>query len=449
MNQPPKNNTKIEQEEINYITNANAAVLEQVPKGGKLLIWGLVAFIAIAITWSYYAELDVVVRGQGKVIPVSQIQVVQNLEGGIVENIYVNEGDIVEKGQVLIRIDDTRFNSSLREDAAKRYSLQLRGLRLKAESEGKTEFPGLSQELYEAVPELAKQEKLLFDQRLAELNSKRRIVEEQVQQKIYQIGELESKQSSLSGSLRLARRELNLTRPLEAQGAVSEVEVLKLERQVNDLSGELQQVKLSIPKAESEKKEAESKLDEIALNFQQEAQAEFNSVMAELSTLKEASVALADRVARTQVRAPLRGTVKSLLVSTVGGVVQPGMDLLEIVPIDDSLLIEARVLPKDIAFIRPGLKAMVKLTAYDFAVYGGLEAKVTLISADSFVDEKENPYYLVRVRTNENYLEKNGEQLPIIPGMTAQVDILAGKRSVLDYIMKPILKARQNALTEM
>ena len=449
MNQPPKNNTKIEQEEINYITNANAAVLEQVPKGGKLLIWGLVAFIAIAITWSYYAELDVVVRGQGKVIPVSQIQVVQNLEGGIVENIYVNEGDIVEKGQVLIRIDDTRFNSSLREDAAKRYSLQLRGLRLKAESEGKTEFPGLSQELYEAVPELAKQEKLLFDQRLAELNSKRRIVEEQVQQKIYQIGELESKQSSLSGSLRLARRELNLTRPLEAQGAVSEVEVLKLERQVNDLSGELQQVKLSIPKAESEKKEAESKLDEIALNFQQEAQAEFNSVMAELSTLTEASVALADRVARTQVRAPLRGTVKSLLVSTVGGVVQPGMDLLEIVPIDDSLLIEARVLPKDIAFIRPGLKAMVKLTAYDFAVYGGLEAKVTLISADSFVDEKENPYYLVRVRTNENYLEKNGEQLPIIPGMTAQVDILAGKRSVLDYIMKPILKARQNALTEM
>ena len=449
MNQPPKNNTKIEQEEINYITNANAAVLEQVPKGGKLLIWGLVAFIAIAITWSYYAELDVVVRGQGKVIPVSQIQVVQNLEGGIVENIYVNEGDIVEKGQVLIRIDDTRFNSSLREDAAKRYSLQLRGLRLKAESEGKTEFPGLSQELYEAVPELAKQEKLLFDQRLAELNSKRRIVEEQVQQKIHQIGELESKQSSLSGSLRLARRELNLTRPLEAQGAVSEVEVLKLERQVNDLSGELQQVKLSIPKAESEKKEAESKLDEIALNFQQEAQAEFNSVMAELSTLTEASVALADRVARTQVRAPLRGTVKSLLVSTVGGVVQPGMDLLEIVPIDDSLWIEARVLPKDIAFIRPGLKAMVKLTAYDFAVYGGLEAKVTLISADSFVDEKENPYYLVRVRTNENYLEKNGEQLPIIPGMTAQVDILAGKRTVLDYIMKPILKARQNALTEM
>jgi membrane fusion protein, adhesin transport system len=449
MNQPPKNNTKIEQEEINYISNANAAVLEQVPKGGKLLIWGLVAFIAIAITWSYYAELDVVVRGQGKVIPVSQIQVVQNLEGGIVENIYVNEGDIVEKGQVLLRIDDTRFNSSLREDAAKRYSLQLKGLRLKAESEGKTEFPGLPQELYEAVPELAKQEKLLFDQRLAELNSKRRIVEEQVQQKIHQIGELESKQRSLSGSLRLARRELNLTRPLEAQGAVSEVEVLKLERQVNDLSGELQQVKLSIPKAESEKKEAENKLDEIALNFQQEAQAEFNSVMAELSTLKEASVALADRVARTQVRAPLRGTVKSLLVSTVGGVVQPGMDLLEIVPIDDSLLIEARVLPKDIAFIRPGLKAMVKLTAYDFAIYGGLEAKVTLISADSFVDEKENPYYLVRVRTNENYLEKNGEQLPIIPGMTAQVDILAGKRTVLDYIMKPILKARQNALTEM
>lgn len=450
MNQPlQKNQVKIEKEEIDYIANANAAVLEQVPRGGKVLIWGLVSFIIIAVTWSYFAELDVVVRGQGKVIPVSQIQVVQNLEGGIVQNIYVREGDIVNSGQVLLRIDDTRFNSSLREDEVKRYSLQLKGLRLKAESEGKTEFPGIPEELYKSVPELAKQEKLLFDQRLAELNSKKRIVEEQIEQKILQISELETKKKSLAGSLRLARRELNLTRPLEKQGAVSEVEVLKLQRQVNDLSGELDQLSATIPKAESEKEEAENKLKEIALNFQQEAQSEYNSVAAELSTLNEASVALADRVARTQVRAPLHGTVKSLLVNTVGGVVQPGMDLVEIVPIDDSLLIEARVLPKDIAFIRPDLKAMVKLTAYDFAIYGGLEAKVTHISADSFVDEKENPYYLVRVRTNENFLVKGEEQLPIIPGMTAQVDILAGKRTVLDYIMKPILKARQNALTEM
>jgi len=440
---------KVKGEELNFITDANAAVLEQAPKGGRLLIWGALSFVIIAVIWAYFAALDIVVKGQGKVIPVSQIQVIQNLEGGIVEEINVREGQIVEPGEVLLRIDDTRFNSSLREDTVKRYALELKAMRLKAESSGDAEFPAISAELVVKAAEIANQEKLLFEQRQQELVSKKDVLSQQIIQKDSQLDELISKKGSLAVGLRLATRELDLTRPLVAQGAVSEVELLRLERQVNELNGELEQVVISIPRAESEKQEAISKLNELALRFQQEAQEEYNGLMAELSTLKEAGVALADRVARTAVRAPLKGTVKTLLVNTVGGVVQPGMDLIEIVPMDDGLLIEARVLPKDIAFIRPELEGIVKLTAYDFGIYGGLKAKVQHISADSYVDEKENAYYLVRVRTEENFLVKDGKELPIIPGMTAEVDILAGKRTVLDYILKPILKARQNALQEM
>ncbi len=326
---------KVKASELDFISNANAAVLEQTPKGGRLLVWSAVAFLVFAVVWAYFAELDIVVKGQGKVIPVSQIQVVQNLEGGIVDEIFVNEGDVVEKGQILLRIDDTRFNSSLREDEIKRLSMQLKGIRLKAESNGEQQFPEVSENISKRVPQLAAQEIVLFNQRKAELESQIDIIKEQVQQKELQISELKSKQNSLSSSYRLAKRELTLTKPLQEQGAVSEVEILQLERRVNDIKGELDQLAQSIPRAESEKKEAERKLDEVKLTFQQKAQAEYNDVVAELSTLSEASVALEDRVARTQVRAPLKGTVKSLLVNTVGGVVQPGSDLIECYLVED------------------------------------------------------------------------------------------------------------------
>jgi len=439
----------IRRDELDFVSDVNAAVLEHTPRGGQILIWTVALFIVIFIVWANFAYLDVVVKGQGKVIPVSQVQVVQNLEGGIVEDINVREGDIVDAGQVLLRIDDTRFNSSLREDRVKQLALRLKSLRLKAESDGETDFPPVPDEIQSGVASLVEQEKRLFMQRQAELQAKRQGLKEQVLQKGHQLDELESKRQSLRRGLNLAARELKLTRPLKDQGAVSEVELLRLERQVNDLRGELEQVVISIPRAQSERDEVGSKLEELELHFMQEAQTALNELAAELSSLTEASVALEDRVARTAVRAPLKGTVKTLLINTVGGVVQPGMDLVEIVPMEDGLLVEARVLPKDIAFIRPGLQSTVKFTAYDYAIYGGLEAKVEHISADTYIDERdESPYFLVRVRTRDNFLVRNGETLPIIPGMTAEVDILAGKKTVLDYLLKPILKAKENALQE-
>jgi adhesin transport system membrane fusion protein len=440
---------RVKGSELSFVTDANAAVLEHAPRGGSLLIWAVAVFVIIFLVWAYYAALDVVVKGQGKVIPVSQIQVVQNLEGGIVQEINVKEGQVVEAGEILLQIDDTLFQSSFKEDRIKRLALQLKGIRLEAEANGKTEFPTVPENIQLGIEDLVTQERQLFNQRQSELEAKRQILIEQKQQKEHQLEELKSKQINLKKGHRLAARELKLTRPLKEQGAVSEVELLRLERQVNELKGELDQVAISIPRARSERDEVESKLDELHFRFIQEAQGEFNDLSAELSTLSEASVALQDRVARTAVRAPLKGTVKTLLINTVGGVVQPGMDLIEIVPIEEGLLVEARVMPKDIAFIRPGLKATVKLTAYDFAIYGGLEAKVEHISADTYMDERDDtPYYLVRVRTSDNFLVRNGETLPIIPGMTTEVDILAGKKTVLDYLLKPILKARDNALQE-
>lgn len=444
-----KHQQPVSNDDLNFVSDANAAVLENAPKGGHLLIWAVAIFVLIFIIWAKFAALDVVVKGQGKVIPISQVQVIQNLEGGIVQEINVREGQVVDAGQVLLRIDDTRFKSSLREDTVKRYSLELKILRLKAEANGAKEFPAVPEKVQSEIAELVAQEKQLYLQKQEELEARRQILEEQVKQKLHQLDELKSKQSNLQSSYQLAARELKLTRPLKDQGAVSEVELLRLERQVNELRGEIEQIAIAIPRAKSEMQEVKRKLEELELSFKQEAQTELNDLVAELSSLTEASVALEDRVARTAVRAPLKGTVKTLLVNTVGGVVQPGMDLVEIVPLDEGLLIEAKVLPKDIAFMRPGLEANVKLTAYDYSIYGGLKAVVEHISADTYLDEKDNsPYYLVRVRTKENFLVRNGEELPIISGMTTEVDILAGKKTVLDYLLKPILKARENALTE-
>jgi len=239
-----------------------------------------------------------------------------------------------------------------------------------------------------------------------------------------------------------------VTRPLRDQGAVSEVEVLRLQRQVNDLRGELDETKLAIPRARAELAEAEQRQVELDAGFRKEVRAELNEVSAELNAFNASNVALEDRVRRTQVRSPIRGVVKSLSVRTVGGVVQPGMDLVEIVPVGESLLVEAKVNPRDIAFLRPGLPAKVKLTAYDFAIYGGLEAQVEHISADTFIEENGDPYYLVRVRTTEPTLVKDGKPFSIMPGMTAEVDILVGEKTLLSYLLKPVLRARENALRE-
>lgn len=411
-----------------------------------LLLWLVLSFVAAALIWAYQAEIDEVTRGNGKVIPSSQVQIVQNLEGGIVAELLVEEGDTVEKDQVLLRIDDTRFASSFREGQLQTDALQAKILRLRAESRGE-KFAVPKQTDAKALS-FYQSEADLFKARANELQANLDVLTQQKRQREQELSESRSRTEQLRQSHALAVKELNITRPLVKQGVMSEIDLLRLQREVSDLKGELDAQRLSIPRIQAGLAELNQKAEEITLNFKTRALAELNEYEAQFSRQQESNLALEDRVTRTAVRSPVHGTVKRLMVTTLGGVVQPGMSLVEIVPLEDSLLVEARIRPADIAFLRPGQEAKVKFTAYDFAIFGGLAARLEHISADSITDERGESFFLIRVRTERNYLGTQENNLPVIPGMTVSVDILTGRKTILDYLLKPINRARERALRE-
>lgn len=347
----------------------------------------------------------------------------------------------------MLKIDDKSFSSVYGESKFRLNELQAKYLRLYAESNDE-EFDTreTGDKDYDRFVGF---EKSLYDTNKARLRKQIGILEEQIKQRQSELRELESKIDQTQSSYNLLQKEKQITEPLFRKGLVSEVEYLQLQRRVNDLRGELSAAKLSIPRVQSTIKEVENKITEAKLAFQNSAKKEFNEVSAEISRLNESQVNLSDKVERTLVRSPVDGIVSKLMVNTVSGVIKPGMDIAEIVPIEDSLIAEVKVKPADVAFLRQGLKAMVKLTAYDFAIYGGLEGEVTQISADTETNEKTGEsYYLVRIKTDKNYLGSENKPLRIKVGMIASADIITGKKTVFDYLLKPILKAKQNALRE-
>lgn len=438
----------IEEVDIEFMTDTSAAMLQGVPIRYHLILIAAAVFLLVGLIWASFAVLDVVTVGQGKVIPSSNMQVIQNLEGGIVKDIRVKVGDVVERDQVLMIIDDTRFVSSLKEGETQIGALKAKILRLTAETNGEPLI--FSKEFQEQYPQYVSSETNLYESRKNELQVKLNILRDDVEQKKQELEAAKQKKDQLQRSLDLVKKELALTKPLVSQGAVSEVDVLRLERTVNDMAGELEQTNLSIPKLEANLGGAQKKIDELLITFKTEALSDLNTARAEYNKLTEANLAAADRVKRTIVRSPVHGTVNEVKVTTIGGIVQPGQDLIKIVPLNDTLLIEANIRPADIGFLRPGLPATVKISAYDFSIYGGLKAVVEHISADTITDEKGNPFYQIRVRTTErSYLiGKHGEKLQIIPGMSATVDILTGQKTVLEYLLKPIIKAKKNAMRE-
>tara|TARA_R110001599_G_scaffold73498_5_gene203122 strand:+ start:4267 stop:5598 length:1332 start_codon:yes stop_codon:yes gene_type:complete len=436
----------ISQDDLEYLTDRNAALMLKTPRGGRIILWVIFIFVAAALVWANYTALDEVTVGEGKVIPTSQVQQIQNLEGGILKEINVKVGQVVDSGQVLMTIENTEALSSLREQQAEFINLQVRATRLQAESYSvEPEFDADAKEQY---PLVVNRELDLYNNRLESLRTNQASFQQQIEQRKQEIVEQQAKLDNLKQSYVFSKEELDLTRPAFEQGAVSRVELLQLERQVNQLQGDLEATQLAIPRARSALKEAQSNLAESDAQFRAEAQEDLTGVKSKLDQLKEVSVSLEDKVSRTQVRSVLKGIVKQIQLNTVGGVIKPGMNLMEIVPIEDSLLIEAKVLPENIGFIKPGLSAVVKLSAYDFAIFGGLHSTVETISADTILDKEGNSFFLVRVRTDKNYLGTKQAPLPVIPGMQATVDIITGKKTLLDYLLKPILKAQQNALRE-
>jgi len=435
------------EEDLEYMNSVSAALLNKSTLSTKIMLWIGAFFIGWLIYWAYYAEIDDLTRGEGKVIPSTQIQVIQNLEGGIVSEILVEEGENVKKGDILIKIDDTSFVSSFIESKLRYNELQAKSIRLLAESTG-TPFK-VSETAKKNAPELINREKSLYLSNKEQLENNILIYQRRLKQKKDELKEAEAKLDNLTKNFNFITRELQLNKPLVDKGIVSEVEYLKLQREASSIEGQMRSTKLSIPRLNSIIEEQRNNIKEVELRFRNAAKEEFNEVVAEMSRIERANIAREDKVKRTFVRSPVDGKVKRLLVNTVGGVVKPGMDIIEIVPSQDNLLIEAKIRPADIAFLFPGQRAIVKFSAYDFAIYGSLEGTVTHISADTIYDEvSRQNYYLVRIKTDKNYLGNEYKKLNIIVGMTASVDIMTGKKTVLDYILKPILRARENVLSE-
>lgn len=429
------------------LPEVNKALIEDAPRVIRLTIWAIIAFFVFLVVWAGFSQIDEVTRGDGKAIPSSKLQKIQNLEGGIVAELYVKEGQIVEAGAPLIRLDDTRFVSNAGETEALRLAMQLRVERLSAQVDDRP--LNIPDEVLKAAPSQAANERSLYESRRQQLKDEVGGLQEQLVQRQQELREFTSKQGQYRSQLSLQRQEINMSEPLVAQGAVSPVEVLRLKRAEMETRGQLDATTLAIPRAESAIKEVQRKIDETRGKFRSEALTQLNEARTELNKAESTGRALEDRVSRTLVTSPVRGIVKQLLVNTVGGVIQPGSDMDEIVPLDDTLLVEAKIRPQDIAFLHPGQEAVVKFTAYDYTVYGGLKAKLERIGADTITDEdKKTTYYMITLRTDRSHLGTDEKPLLIIPGMVASVDIITGKKSILSYLLKPIIKARAEALHE-
>ncbi|HTP74756.1 MAG TPA: HlyD family type I secretion periplasmic adaptor subunit [Burkholderiaceae bacterium] len=422
---------------------ADALISRERTRGAQKIVRAAVLAVALLLVWAALAPIDEVTRGEARVIPSRQLQVVQSLDGGVVAEILVREGQVVEAGQLLLRVDETRAGAGVRESAAQGFALRARAARLRAVAES---MPFVAPQARDDEEQrVVLDERRLFEARSSELATTLLVNRQQLTQKQQELSEMQFKRDAAQRGLELTQQELAQTRPLLATGAVSQVDVLRLERDVARYRGDAEQSTAQIARAQAAIGEVQRKAQEVELAFRNDARKELADTMAKLNALNESAVALADKVVKAQVKSPVRGRVQRLLANTVGGVVQPGKDIVEIVPLDDTLVLEARVAPKDIAFIHPGQSALVKFSAYDFSIYGGLDAKVENISPDSVVDERGNAYYLVRVRTQKVGFS---EKLPIIPGMTAEVEVLTGRKSVLSYLLKPVLKVQSRAMSE-
>lgn len=424
--------------------DAQWAAGQQQARGSRMLVWGSLLAVLVLLVWACLGHIDEVVRGQGKVVPSRQVQVVQSLDGGIVNEILVRPGQHVEIGEVMLRIDPTRYSASLGENKADLMSLRAKAARLEALATG--EAFKAPPDIVRDAPQLMEMERRVWESRTQELNTTVNIARDQLRQRQQELRETQANRDQAASSCSLTSEELAVTRPLLKSGAVSEVDLLRLQRDVGRFCGEAKAAGAQIGRIQAAIQEAERKIQESEMTTRNQARAELSEVRAKLSNLEQGQVALVDRVKLSEVRSPVRGTVNSLMANTVGGVVQPGKDILDIVPSDDSLLLEVQINPRDIGFLHADQKAEVKFTAYDFAIYGGLSGKVEQIGANTVTDEKGNSFYVVKVRTERAHV--GDDSRPIIPGMQAEVHVLTGRRTLMQYLLKPILRAKSNAFTE-
>ncbi|MGM4906700.1 HlyD family type I secretion periplasmic adaptor subunit [Tardiphaga sp. 1201_B9_N1_1] len=441
------------QSDFAFSNDVRAAMEMRTPRTARMLLMTVTGLLVVFLLWAHFAVLDEVKRGNGKVVPSRQTQVVQSLEGGIISELLIQEGAIVRKDQPLARIEDTNFAAQFGEIRERRGAMAARVIRLEAETFGKTsvEFP---EDLTKLAPRAVQTERSVFDAHMRKLAQDIDVIAQQEWQKKKEIDELRASETRFSETLTLLTRETLLTRRLYEQKVVPEIEMLRSDRQATDMRGQLAVVQATMVKTEAAVKEAQSRLLNITTAFRSTAEDDLAKSRGDLAVLDENIKSAQDRVRRTELRSPVYGIVNRLNVTTIGAVVAPGASVMEIVPLEDTLLVEGRIRPQDIAFIRPDHEAVVKLSAYDSSVYGSLHGRVERISADTITDEKGDKnergetFYRVMVRTEKNHLGTAEQPLPIIPGMVATVEVLTGKKSVLDYLVKPARMLRDEAFRE-
>ena len=420
------------------------------PRSWLYVIILVCGFAALALLWASWAEVDEISRAEGRVIPSGKTQIIQSPDAGVVVEILVRGGQHVTAGQQLVRLDDTTTSSSAGEVEAQVLAIGAQVARLRIESEGNFDAGYICPEdIAAAAPLVCTTQANLLQARLDALDRGKEVLEQRVEQRQRELNEVRLSKASLETSSALVQERLDLIAPLAEKGLVARTEYLAIQTEANDLKGRIEGAEESGKRLEAALSEARLQVQQADLQFRQDALAELTLRSAELARALEQLRGAVDRVARTDIRSPVDGIVSGLDINTIGAVVAAGQRIMDIVPISDTLLVEVRLKPSDVAFIIPGQAARIKLTAYDFSIYGGLAGTVENVAADSVVDpDTRETYYLVLIKADSAVLEYRGKRLPVLPGMVTSVDILTGKKTILHYLLKPINKAREEALSE-
>lgn len=436
----------MEQEDIEFMSEMETASHLKPSRASQVFLWTITGLFFWMVAWAGISEVDERVRGTGQVMPSSDVQVVQSLEGGILSELNVKEGDSVKKDQVLMKIAAVQFASEGRGIEAQMASLQAKQARLKAEASGQpfTTPPDIQKKF----PDVAANEEKLYKSRQDELNTALNIIHDDVREAEANLSEVKASIAKFSKSRGLLQQQLGIAQRLVAQKAMPEIESLKLQRDLNETEGNLSTAEQSQQSLEAKLSAAKKKEDEKTGAFRSQALADLNEVEARLSAIKENLNSVKDKVNRAELRAPVDGIVQRLHIKTVGGVIQPAQKLVEIVPLTDDLMIRAKIAPADVAFLHPGQDVKIKITAYDSQIYGTLDGKLDRIGADTIEDAQGNAFFEIDVRANKNYLGDEAHPLRIFSGMVSETEVIVGKRTILTYLLKPVLRTKDRAFTE-
>ena len=432
--------------DIDFMSELEAAVRMKPSRPAILMLVTISLFIVFFLFWAAVTEVEEVTRGQGQVVPTQEIQTVQSLEGGILQELLIAEGDSVTKGQVLLRISDVHFSSEERGTEAQFFSLRAKKIRLKAEVEGE-DFVML-EDIAKKMPQVAANEKALYDSRQRELSGAYSILDDRISKAEADMKEVSADINRLYQSRKLLKKELAITKDMVAQRAVPKLDQIRLERELADISGQINTKTQERKGLEADLSATQNERSTQGDKFRSQSLEELGDVEARISSLQENLKSMEDRVYRTDVRAPVDGVVNKIALKTIGGVIEPAMRLVEIVPLDDALKIIAKVKPDEIAFLHPDQPVKVKVTAYDPQKYGSLDGVLKRIGANSVKDSEGESFFEIEIVTSRNFMGSADQPLPITPGMVADIEVITGKRTILNYLIKPIRRGFDRALRE-